>query len=93
VLKELYSRIKLVNEGKPLVEGGSSYMASEMLSASTLDNQQGLFKLTMKANCEAACAPPFHINPLIKLWCTLLQSKHLYKLIFEYFNCLRLDVA
>jgi hypothetical protein len=65
VLKEFYCRAKLVNEGRPLVDGGSPYTAPEMLSASTLDNQQGLFKLTMKANCEAACAPPYHINPLI----------------------------
>ena len=31
----------------------------EMLSASKLDVEQSLFKLTMKANSEAACAPLF----------------------------------
>jgi hypothetical protein len=86
VLKEFYCRAKLVNEGRPLVDGGSPYTAPKMLSASTLDNQQGLFKLTMKANCEAACAPLYHINPLIKLWRSLSQLRHLCKLISEYFK-------
>jgi hypothetical protein len=57
-------------------------MAPEMLSASILDNQQGLFKLTMKANCDATCAPPFNF----KLWYILSQSRHLCKLIYEYFK-------
>jgi hypothetical protein len=67
VLKEFFCHAKLVNDGKPLVEGGNAYTIPEMLLASTLDNQQGLFKLTMKANCDSACAPPFNVNPLIKL--------------------------
>jgi hypothetical protein len=86
MLKEFYCRAKLVNDGEPLVEGGSPYTVPEMLLASTLDNQQGLFKLTMKSNCDGACAPFFNVNPLIKLWRTLSQSRHLYKLISEYFK-------
>jgi hypothetical protein len=58
VLKDFYSRTKVVNEDRPLVDGGRPYIAPEMLSASILDNQQGLFKLTMKASYEAACASP-----------------------------------
>jgi hypothetical protein len=73
-------------KGKPLVEGGRAYIAPEMLSTSILDNQQGLFKLTMKANCEAACASLFDINPVIKLWRNLSKSRHLCKLISEYFK-------
>jgi hypothetical protein len=86
VLKEFYCRAKLVNDGKPLVEGGCPYIVPEMLLASTLDNQQGLFKLTIKANCDSACVPPFNVNFLIKLWRTLSQSRHLCKLISEYFK-------
>ena len=82
VLKDFYSSAKVVNG----VEGRTPYTAPEMLSASILDNQQGLFKLTMKANCEAACAPPFDINPVIKLWRKLSKSRHLCKLISEYFK-------
>jgi hypothetical protein len=82
MLKDFYSCAKIVNE----VAGGRSYTAPKMLSASILDNQQGLFKLTMKANCEAACAPPFDINPVIKLWRNLSKSRHLCKLISEYFK-------
>jgi hypothetical protein len=73
-------------KGKPLVEGGRAYIAPEMLSTSILDNQQGLFKLTMKANCEAACASLFDINPVIKLWRNLSKSRHLCKLISKYFK-------
>jgi hypothetical protein len=64
VFKKIYSYAKLVNEGKPLVEGGNPYKAPLMLLASTL---------TIKANYEVACAPPFHINLLTKLWSTLSQ--------------------
>jgi hypothetical protein len=76
----------LINDGKPLVGGGCPYTVPEMLLASTLDNQQGLFKLTMKVNCDSACALPFNVNPLIKLWHILSQSRHLCKLISEYFK-------
>ena len=86
MLKEFYCCAKLVNDGQPFVEGGSPYTVPEMLSTSILDNQQGLFKLTMKASCDSACAPPFNINSLIKLWHTLSHSRHLCKLISEYFK-------
>jgi hypothetical protein len=81
VLKDFYACAKVVKG----VEGGRPYTAPEMLSASNLDNQQGLFKLTMKANCEAACAPLFDINPVIKLWRNLSKSRHLCKLIVRIF--------
>ena len=60
--------------------------AGELLSSSNLDNQLGLFKVTMKANAEAACSPPLSVNPVVKLWNTLSQSRHLQKLISEYFK-------
>jgi hypothetical protein len=67
VLKDFYSRAKVVNEGRPLVDGGKPYTAPKMLSASILDNQQGFFKLTIKANYEAACAPPPPPPPLTSI--------------------------
>lgn len=57
---------------------------TEMLSASKLDVEQSLFKLTMKANSEAACAPPLQVNPLVKLWRGLSASRSLCRLIPEY---------
>jgi hypothetical protein len=65
VLKDFYSGSRLVNEGKPLVEDERPFSAPELLDASKLDTQQGLFKVSMKANCEAACAPLFGVNPLV----------------------------
>ena len=38
----------------------------------------------MKANAKAACAPPFTMNLLVKLWWQLTSSRHLCKLISEY---------
>jgi len=55
-----------------------------MLDVAKLDMQQGLFKVTMKANCEVVCTPLFNVNPLIKLWQTLSNSRHLCKLISKY---------
>jgi hypothetical protein len=46
--------------------------------------QQGLFKVTMRANTEATCTPPFPVNPFVKLWRQLTSSRHLCKLILEY---------
>lgn len=86
ILKEFFAIPKSVNKGQPISSTGKAYTAPEMLSASNLDNQQHLFKITMRSNAEAACGPPFHINPVIKLWKKLGQSLHLRKLISEYFK-------
>jgi hypothetical protein len=67
-----------------LIEGGDCFTTPELLSASKLEVQQGLFKVTMRANAQAACTPPFYVNPLVKLWCQLITSQHLCKLISEY---------
>ena len=86
VLKKFYSNARVLGAGSPLQEGGTSYTAPEMLSGSNLDNQQGLFKVTMKANCHLACASTVQLNPVIHLWRNLSQSRHLQKLISEYFK-------
>lgn len=57
------------------------YTPCEMLFALDLDTQEVLFKITMKANSKATCAPPFYVIPLMKLWWTLSSSRHLTKLI------------
>jgi hypothetical protein len=84
VLKTFYCTTREVNGGKPLLEGGDPFTVPEFLSASKLEVQQGLFKVTMKANTEAACAPPFTVNPLVKLWRQLTSSRHLCKFNSEY---------
>jgi hypothetical protein len=84
VLKAFYCTAREVNGRWPLVEGGDCFTALELLSASKLEVQQGLFKITMRANAQAACTPPFFGNPLVKLWRQLTSSRHLCKLISEY---------
>jgi hypothetical protein len=74
VLKAFYCTAREVNGGRPLIEGGDSFTAPELLSASKLEVQQGLFKVTMRANAQAACTPPFSGNPLVKLWRQLTSS-------------------
>jgi len=86
VLKRFYSHSKFLNAGLPLHEGETPYTASEMLSDSYLENQQGLFKLTMKANCVDAIVVAGQLNPVIHMWRTLSGSRHLRKLILEYFK-------
>jgi hypothetical protein len=49
-----------------------------------LQIQQGLFKVTMRANTEAAYTPPFLVNLLVKLWRQLTSSRYLCKLNLEY---------
>ena len=93
MLKEFYSQTKAVNGGKPLVEGGKAFIVPQLLCGSHLDNQQSLFKITIKANCESAYALPLITNPLIKLWRTLSASKHLMKLISEYFKLAEIGIC
>ena len=56
-------------------------------------HQQSLFKITMKANCESACALSLTTNPLIKLWKSLSTSRHLGKLISKYFKLAEIRVS
>ena len=83
VLKDFYCHPKVFPGD---CDGFNSYTVPEMLSPSKLDNQQAMFKVTMKANADAALIPPFEVNPLVKLWRNLHQSRHLTSLISEYFK-------
>ena len=78
MLKDFYGQSRVVQNRD------ESMVVPEMLSGSSLDTQQALFKLSIKANCEAACAPPFNVNLLVRLWRTLTSSRHLCKLIPKY---------
>ena len=69
VLKNHYCHAKVLQG-----DVGEPYTAPELLSSSNLDNQLGLFKMTMKANAKAACSPPLSVNPVVKLWRTLSQD-------------------
>jgi len=86
VLKWFYFHLRLLTTGSSLQKREATYTAPEMLSGSNLDNHQGLFKQTMRANCEAACASSGRVNPVIELWHTLSQPRHLQKLISAYFK-------
>jgi len=67
LIKNFYSYAKLLNVGMPSQEGKSFYTTPEMLSSPNLDNQQGMFKVEMKANSKAACALVPNVNPIIAL--------------------------
>jgi len=86
VLKDFFSTPKALNKGQSLSVGEVLYNVPKLLSASDLDNQWDLLKLTMKSNAEATCGPPFNVNLVVKLWRKLSQSRHLFKLISEYFK-------
>jgi hypothetical protein len=43
-------------------------MLSELLNASDLICEQGMFKFTMKSNVIVYMALPFDLNPLTKMW-------------------------
>ena len=69
---------------KTVTFDGKALLISEMLSASKLDVEQSLFKLTMKANSEATCSPPLQVDPVVKLWKTLSAFRPFCRLIPEY---------
>jgi hypothetical protein len=55
-------------------------MVGELLNASDLDCQQGMFKLTMKSNEVVCMAPLFYLNPLTKMWC-LVTTFQIFSLV------------
>jgi hypothetical protein len=56
-----------------------------MLSTSTLDIQQGFFKMTMKNQIVVTMQLPFDLNLLTHLWHTILSSRILCHNPLEYF--------
>jgi hypothetical protein len=50
-------------------------MVGELLNVNNLHCQQGMFKFTMKSNTTACMAPPFDLNPLIKMWRLVTTSQ------------------
>jgi hypothetical protein len=80
LLKKQYSqRRTTVRE-----DGDVTFVAPSLLISENLDHQQALFKTTMKSNCTAACAPPYDVNPLTKVWRSISSSRLLQDLISEY---------
>jgi hypothetical protein len=55
-------------------------IVGELLNASDLDCQQGMFKLTMKSNEVVCMAPLFYLNPLTKMWC-LVTTFQIFSLV------------
>jgi hypothetical protein len=53
--------------GKTLLVDGVEIFVSKVFNAKDLDNQQNMFKLTMKSTIATCMAPPFDINHLTKM--------------------------
>jgi hypothetical protein len=78
VLKEYFGQPRWIGaaENKRLV--------APVLDCFQLELQQPLFKLSMASNAMAAMEPPFHTNPLTKLWRTLDANNALVAHFPEY---------
>jgi hypothetical protein len=46
---------------------GEEIFMYKVLNVNDLDNQQSMFKLTMKSNLTACMVPPFDTNPLTRM--------------------------
>jgi hypothetical protein len=56
----------------------------ELLNASDLECQHGIFKLTMKSNVANCLAPPFDTNPLTRMWHLVTTFHILITSFLEY---------
>ncbi len=65
-------------------------MVGELLNASDLDCQQGMFKLTMKSNAATYMAPPFDLNPLTKMRCLVTTFRVFSSSFLEYVKLTKL---
>ncbi len=45
-----------------------------IFSTSALDMQSNIFKIIMKSNATITMEAPFHVNPLTRLWRTLVEA-------------------
>ncbi len=59
----------------------------EVMSTSSLDIEQSMFKLAMKSNACTAMAKPIDVNPLTHLWHTLSTLK---LFAFFFLECFKL---
>jgi len=63
----------------------------EVLSATSIDIQQSMFKLTMKSNVCAIMVKSLNVNLLTQLQCTFLASRVFAFAFFEYFKLAKLN--
>lgn len=54
---------------------GEEIFMYKVLNANNVDNQQRMFKLTMKSNLVTCMVPPFDINPLTIMWYLTVTSQ------------------
>jgi len=60
----------------------------KVLNTSDLDSQQDMFKLALKSNATMCMAPPFDINPLIKMWHVVMTTSWVF--VCSYFEYVKL---
>ncbi len=65
----------------------------ELLNATNIDCQQGMFKLTMKSNATICMVPPFDINPLTRMWHLVTTSRLLVSNFPEYIKLAELAMV
>lgn len=71
----------------------SKVTCGELLSASSLDIQQSLFKVTIKAQARSCMLPPFYKDPFTKLWDRVFGSTVLSKMIPKYLKLAKIACA
>jgi hypothetical protein len=65
----------------------------ELLKATDLDCQQGMFKLTMKSNAAACMVPLFYTNPLTRMWRLVITSRILVSIFPKYVKLTKLAMV
>jgi len=76
-----------------LEERRSHVWMSPPLNKDALDEQQAMFRSTMKANLEQVMTPPYKQNPLIRLWQIFSANQILLVAFLEYFKMAELAMV
>jgi hypothetical protein len=79
--------------GKPNKVDDQDMMAGELFSASDLNCQEGMSKLTMKSNVAMHMAPPFDFNPLTKMWCLVTIFRIFFSNFLGYVKLIELAMV
>jgi hypothetical protein len=77
----------------PKKSDNSDVWVPEVLSATSFDIQQSLFKLAMKSNACVAMAKSLDVNPLTHLWQTFLTSEVFTYSFPKYFKLVEIAMV
>jgi hypothetical protein len=85
--------LELVKTLKASLLSTTTKIYESILFTSAINMQSNSFNVTMQCNIVVVMKAPFHVNPLIQIWCTLEASHILQYFFLEVFKLVELTIV